>query len=151
MTTSESLSPEGATGVVGLQLEGSGFESLKKIPVNREGETLYNLNPKKFGVGSTGWLVETQSSGRTMSRSSPLDLRCWWRTKRRFRLKWVFSAQRMATCSRLRRFSLAMRGQHRLERRTNTRSSYDRIRDLGMTGLQSDCSGKICSKGRRGR
>jgi vacuolar protein sorting-associated protein 13A/C len=50
MSTRETLSPEGATGVVGVKLEGSGFESLSKIHINREGEALYNLRPKKAGV-----------------------------------------------------------------------------------------------------
>lgn len=49
-TMRENLSPEGATGVLGVQLEGSGFESVNKIFVNREGEDLYNLRPKKDGV-----------------------------------------------------------------------------------------------------
>ena len=43
----ENLSPEGRTGVVGAKLEGSGFESLERILVNREGETLYNLKPRQ--------------------------------------------------------------------------------------------------------
>lgn len=46
-TTRETLSPEGATGVVGIKLEGSGFDSIDKIPVQREGETLYNLKPRQ--------------------------------------------------------------------------------------------------------
>ncbi|KAI9780763.1 MAG: hypothetical protein M1839_006551 [Geoglossum umbratile] len=41
----ENLSPEGNAGVVGVRLAGSGFDSINKIPVNREGETLYNLRP----------------------------------------------------------------------------------------------------------
>ncbi|KAL8669265.1 MAG: hypothetical protein Q9168_006138 [Polycauliona sp. 1 TL-2023] len=49
-TMRENLSPEGATGVVGIKLEGSGFESVERIPVNREGETLYNLKPRKDKV-----------------------------------------------------------------------------------------------------
>lgn len=47
MTTRETLSPEGATGVVGVLLEGSGFKSVDRISVNREGEALYNLYPRK--------------------------------------------------------------------------------------------------------
>lgn len=43
----ENLSPEDNTGVVGVKLEGSGFESVTKIPVNREGETIYSLRPRK--------------------------------------------------------------------------------------------------------
>ncbi|KAF2089652.1 vacuolar protein sorting-associated protein 13 [Saccharata proteae CBS 121410] len=49
-TTRETLSPEGATGIVGIKLEGSGFDSLNRIPVNREGEALYNLQPRKDRV-----------------------------------------------------------------------------------------------------
>jgi vacuolar protein sorting-associated protein 13A/C len=49
-TMRETLSPEGATGVLGVQLEGSGFDSINKIAVNREGEDLYNLRPKKNGI-----------------------------------------------------------------------------------------------------
>lgn len=49
-TMRENLSPEGSTGVVGIKLEGSGFDSIDRIPVNREGETLYNLNPRKDKV-----------------------------------------------------------------------------------------------------
>lgn len=46
-TMRENLAPEGSTGVVGIKLEGSGFDSITRIPVNREGETLYNLKPRK--------------------------------------------------------------------------------------------------------
>ena len=46
-TMRENLSPEGSTGVIGIKLEGSGFDSVDRIPVNREGETLYNLKPRK--------------------------------------------------------------------------------------------------------
>ncbi|KAI7043547.1 vacuolar protein sorting-associated protein 13 [Hortaea werneckii] len=49
-TTRETLSPEGQTGVIGVQLEGSGFESIDRIGVNRECETLYNLKPRKDKV-----------------------------------------------------------------------------------------------------
>lgn len=49
-TMRENLSPEGSTGVVGIKLEGSGFDSIDRIPVNREGETLYNLKPRKDKV-----------------------------------------------------------------------------------------------------
>ena len=47
MTARETLSPEGATGIVGVLLEGSGFKSVDRISVTREGETLYNLYPRK--------------------------------------------------------------------------------------------------------
>ncbi|KAK2804138.1 hypothetical protein FQN50_006680 [Emmonsiellopsis sp. PD_5] len=43
----ENLSPEGNAGMVGIKLEGSGFDAISRIPVIREGETLYNLKPKK--------------------------------------------------------------------------------------------------------
>lgn len=46
-TMRENLSPEGSAGVIGIKLEGSGFDSIERIPVNREGETLYNLKPRK--------------------------------------------------------------------------------------------------------
>ncbi|MCJ1472238.1 hypothetical protein MMC13_000885 [Lambiella insularis] len=46
-TMRENLSPEGRTGIVGIKLEGSGFDSIERVPVNREGETLYNLKPKQ--------------------------------------------------------------------------------------------------------
>ncbi|KAF2116072.1 hypothetical protein BDV96DRAFT_645420 [Lophiotrema nucula] len=45
--TRETLSTEGASGVLGIRLEGSGFDSIPRIPVHREGETLYNLKPKQ--------------------------------------------------------------------------------------------------------
>ncbi|KKZ60828.1 hypothetical protein EMCG_04514 [[Emmonsia] crescens] len=46
----ENLSPEGNAGMVGIKLEGSGFDAINRIPVTREGETLYNLKPKKEKV-----------------------------------------------------------------------------------------------------
>jgi len=49
-TTRETLSPEGQTGVIGVRLEGSGFDSVDRIQVNREGEQLYNLKPRKDKV-----------------------------------------------------------------------------------------------------
>ncbi len=49
-TMREKLSPEGNAGIVGIKLEGSGFESVERIGVNREGETLYNLKPRKDDV-----------------------------------------------------------------------------------------------------
>lgn len=49
-TMRENLSPEGSAGIVGIKLEGSGFDSIDRIPVNREGETLYNLKPRKDKV-----------------------------------------------------------------------------------------------------
>lgn len=48
--TRETLSTEGATGVLGIRLEGSGFDSIPRIPVHREGEFLYNLKPKQERV-----------------------------------------------------------------------------------------------------
>lgn len=35
------------SGLVGIRLEGSGFDSINKIAVNREGEFLYSLRPRK--------------------------------------------------------------------------------------------------------
>ena len=49
-TMRENLTPEGNSGVVGIKLEGSGFDSVERIGVNREGETLYNLKPRKDKV-----------------------------------------------------------------------------------------------------
>ncbi|KAB8337289.1 hypothetical protein FH972_021590 [Carpinus fangiana] len=49
-TTRETLAPEGATGVVGIKLEGSGFDSVDRISVNREGENIYGLSPRKDKV-----------------------------------------------------------------------------------------------------
>ncbi|PNS16408.1 Vacuolar protein sorting-associated protein 13 [Sphaceloma murrayae] len=49
-TTRETLNPEGATGLVGIKLEESGFDSIDRIPVNREGEALYNLRPRRDKV-----------------------------------------------------------------------------------------------------
>ena len=46
-TTRETLSPEGQSGVIGVKLEGSGFDSVERIQVSREGESLYNLKPRK--------------------------------------------------------------------------------------------------------
>jgi vacuolar protein sorting-associated protein 13A/C len=46
----ENLTPENNTGVVGVRLEASGFDSVNKIPVNREGEYLYSLRPRKDQV-----------------------------------------------------------------------------------------------------
>lgn len=43
----ENLSPEGNAGLVGIKLEGSGFDSINRIAVVREGETLYNLKPRQ--------------------------------------------------------------------------------------------------------
>ncbi|QIW98703.1 hypothetical protein AMS68_004221 [Peltaster fructicola] len=48
--TRETLSPEGQTGLIGIKLEGSGFDSIDRIPVSREGEQLYNLKPRKDKV-----------------------------------------------------------------------------------------------------
>ena len=46
----ENLTPEGNSGIVGIKLEGSGFDTIEKINVNREGEFLHNLKPRKDGV-----------------------------------------------------------------------------------------------------
>ena len=49
-TMRENLSPEGNSGVVGINLVGSGFDTIDRITVNREGETTYNLKPRKDKV-----------------------------------------------------------------------------------------------------
>ena len=49
-TMRESLSPEGSSGIVGIKLEGSGFDSVDHIAVNLEGETQYILQPRKDKV-----------------------------------------------------------------------------------------------------
>ncbi|KAK5086299.1 Vacuolar protein sorting-associated protein 13 [Lithohypha guttulata] len=46
----ENLTPEGNAGLVGIKIEGSGFDSISRIPVIREGEALYNLKPRKDKV-----------------------------------------------------------------------------------------------------
>lgn len=46
----ESLAPEGASGIVGVKLEDSPFESVEEISVNREGEQLYTLRPAKDDI-----------------------------------------------------------------------------------------------------
>jgi len=46
----ENLTPEGNAGLVGIKLEASGFDSISRIPVSREGEALYNLKPRKDKV-----------------------------------------------------------------------------------------------------
>ncbi|KAI5810307.1 hypothetical protein DFH27DRAFT_185031 [Peziza echinospora] len=46
----ENLTPEGTSGIVGIKLENSSFDSIKEIPVNKEGETLYLLRPAKNDV-----------------------------------------------------------------------------------------------------
>lgn len=43
----ENLSPDNSSGIVSVRLDGSGFDSINKISINREGETLYNLRPRK--------------------------------------------------------------------------------------------------------
>ncbi|MCJ1358957.1 MAG: hypothetical protein MMC33_008957 [Icmadophila ericetorum] len=46
-TMREQLSPDSSSGIVGVRLEGSGFEALPRIPISREGETLYSLKPRQ--------------------------------------------------------------------------------------------------------
>ena len=43
----ENLSPDNSSGVVGVRLDGSGFDAVNKISISREGETIYNLRPRK--------------------------------------------------------------------------------------------------------
>ncbi|KAH9862571.1 hypothetical protein IAQ61_009988 [Plenodomus lingam] len=50
MSTRETLSTDAATGMLGVRLQGSGFDTLPRIPVHREGEFLYNLKPKQDRV-----------------------------------------------------------------------------------------------------
>lgn len=42
----ENLSTDVKSAIVGVNLEGSNFQSINKIPVNREGEFMYNLKPR---------------------------------------------------------------------------------------------------------
>ena len=49
-TTRETLASEGATGVIGLKIEESGYDRIERIAVNREAENLYSLLPKKEGI-----------------------------------------------------------------------------------------------------
>lgn len=44
------MSPEGTSGLVGVKLEDTPYESIKEIPVNKEGETLYALRPPRGDV-----------------------------------------------------------------------------------------------------
>ncbi|TGZ78721.1 hypothetical protein EX30DRAFT_322121 [Ascodesmis nigricans] len=46
----ENLSPEGNSGLVGVKLEDSDFDSIPEISVNREGEYIYTLKPSQNGV-----------------------------------------------------------------------------------------------------
>lgn len=50
LSTRETLSTEAASGMLGIRLEGSGFDTIPRIPVHREGEFLYNLKPKQDRV-----------------------------------------------------------------------------------------------------
>ncbi|KAH8819973.1 hypothetical protein F5884DRAFT_32326 [Xylogone sp. PMI_703] len=43
----ESLSPENNAGMVCVRLEASGFDTINTVPINREGEYLYSLRPRK--------------------------------------------------------------------------------------------------------
>ena len=49
-TTREKLSAEAAAGVVAVKLDSTGFDSIERIPINKEGEVLYNLLPRKDKV-----------------------------------------------------------------------------------------------------
>ncbi|GKT49685.1 vacuolar protein sorting-associated protein 13C [Colletotrichum spaethianum] len=46
----ENLSTEGSTGSVGIHLEGSGFDAVKNVRLNREGEAIYGLKPKTDNI-----------------------------------------------------------------------------------------------------
>jgi vacuolar protein sorting-associated protein 13A/C len=43
----ENLSPDNTSGIVGVRLDGSGFDPVNNISISREGETLYSLRPRK--------------------------------------------------------------------------------------------------------
>jgi vacuolar protein sorting-associated protein 13A/C len=43
----ENLAPNARTGILGVELIASGFDSVNRIQVSREGEFLYNLRPRK--------------------------------------------------------------------------------------------------------
>ncbi|EQB44694.1 hypothetical protein CGLO_16538 [Colletotrichum gloeosporioides Cg-14] len=46
----ENLSSESSTGSVGIHLEGSGFDPVKNVRLNREGEAIYGLKPKTDNI-----------------------------------------------------------------------------------------------------
>ncbi|KAF6839500.1 vacuolar protein sorting-associated protein vps13 [Colletotrichum musicola] len=46
----ENLSGESSTGTVGVHLEGSGFDPVKNVRLNREGEVIYSLKPKTDNI-----------------------------------------------------------------------------------------------------
>ncbi|KXH52336.1 hypothetical protein CNYM01_02152 [Colletotrichum nymphaeae SA-01] len=46
----ENLSTESSTGSVGIHLEGSGFDPVKNVRLNREGEAIYGLKPKTDNI-----------------------------------------------------------------------------------------------------
>jgi len=46
----ETLSTEASQGIVAVRLDGTGFDSVERIPINKEGEVLYNLMPRKDKV-----------------------------------------------------------------------------------------------------
>ncbi|TDZ36628.1 Vacuolar protein sorting-associated protein 13 [Colletotrichum spinosum] len=46
----ENLSSETSTGSVGIHLEGSGFDPVKNVRLNREGEAIYGLKPKTDNI-----------------------------------------------------------------------------------------------------
>ncbi|KHJ35601.1 putative vacuolar protein sorting-associated protein vps13 [Erysiphe necator] len=49
-TERENISSDASNGIVGITLEGSGFSSISKISINREGEYLFCLQPRKDQV-----------------------------------------------------------------------------------------------------
>lgn len=49
-TVRENISSDAYDGIVGIKLEGSGFENINKIAINREGEYLFCLQPRKDQV-----------------------------------------------------------------------------------------------------
>ncbi|CCF45214.1 vacuolar sorting protein [Colletotrichum higginsianum] len=46
----ENLSTEGSSGSVSIHLEGSGFDAVKNVRLNREGEAIYSLKPKTDNI-----------------------------------------------------------------------------------------------------
>lgn len=46
----ENLAPEGSSGLVGVKLEDSQFDTIQEISVNREGEQIYALKPARNGI-----------------------------------------------------------------------------------------------------
>ncbi len=102
-TTMRQNSPQRVMQAWWASLEGSGFDSINHIPVIREGETLYNLKPKRTKILHQ-LLVEVKL-GLDNVKYITSGLHCYWRTTRRYLLSWEFSALRMAICLKSRRLT----------------------------------------------